>query len=129
MVSLLVRITSPSLALLSAPTTQIQPLTLPKGSYITAADAPYAQRALPPSNLDTQQDAPDYPYNYHIYTVLKRLDVLGGPIAPWFDQPGLSVQFFTGSIGNVRTLIARGYLARNNVTNIIPGPGRANKCG
>ncbi|KAI4190115.1 MAG: hypothetical protein LQ346_004985 [Caloplaca aetnensis] len=99
------------------------------GSYISAADAPYAQRALPPSNLATPPDAPDYPYNYRIYTVLKRLDVLGGPIAPWFGQPGLGVQFYTGGIGDIRTLVARGYPARDNATEIVPGPNGGSRCG
>ncbi|KAL9001736.1 MAG: hypothetical protein Q9188_005296 [Gyalolechia gomerana] len=93
------------------------------------ADAPYAQRALLPSNLDTPPATPEYPYNYRIYTVLKRLDVLGGPIAPWFGQPGLGTQFYTGAIGNVRTLIAQGYLARENITQIVAGAGQGNQCG
>ncbi|KAI4208451.1 MAG: hypothetical protein LQ349_009709, partial [Xanthoria aureola] len=46
------------------------------GSFISAADAPYAQRALPPASLDTSPTAPEYPYSYHVYTVRKRLDVL-----------------------------------------------------
>ncbi|KAL8992699.1 MAG: hypothetical protein Q9169_006901 [Polycauliona sp. 2 TL-2023] len=99
------------------------------GTYISAADAPYAQRALPPSNLATNPSSPEYPYNYHIYTVLKRLDVLGGPIAPWFGQPGLGVQFYTGAIGNVRTLVEMGYLERSNVTAVLPGSGVGNMCG
>ncbi|KAL8868145.1 MAG: hypothetical protein Q9174_005183 [Haloplaca sp. 1 TL-2023] len=99
------------------------------GSYISAADAPYAQRALPPSNLVTPPNAPEYPYNYHIYTALKRLDVLGGPIAPWFGQPGLGVQFFTGAIGNMMTLVEQGYLERSNVTAVVPGSGSGGQCG
>lgn len=47
-----------------------------------------------------------YPYEYRLYIVLKRLDILGGPIAPWFGQPGLGVQFFTGPTeGNVESLV------------------------
>ncbi|KAH6984564.1 hypothetical protein BGZ61DRAFT_455988 [Ilyonectria robusta] len=84
------------------------------GSYISAAAAPYSQRALPPSNLDTNQDAPEYPYNYHIYEVLKPLTVVGGPIAPWFGQPGLGAQFYTGGTGNIMALIAAGYLERED---------------
>ncbi|KAL8834019.1 MAG: hypothetical protein Q9176_007711 [Flavoplaca citrina] len=99
------------------------------GTYMSAADAPYAQRALPPSNLATPPNSPEYPYNYRIYTVRKRLDVLGGPIAPWFGQPGLGVQFFTGAIGNVRTLIEMGYLGRDNVTAVVPGSGTGGRCG
>lgn len=39
------------------------------GSFLAPADSPYAQRALPPSNLDTPTSAPTYPYNYHVYRV------------------------------------------------------------
>ncbi|MCJ1338804.1 hypothetical protein MMC09_004093 [Bachmanniomyces sp. S44760] len=99
------------------------------GSYISAADAPYSQRALPPSNLDTNPSAPDYPYNYHIYEVIKDLDVLGGPIAPWFGQPGLGAQFYTGYIGNIMTLMSEGYIQKLNKTEIVAGPGRQGACG
>ncbi|CAM6122119.1 unnamed protein product [Calypogeia fissa] len=84
------------------------------GEFMSAADAPYTQRALPPSNLDTSASAPDYPYNYHIYQVIKPLTVVGGPIAPWFGQPGLGAQFYTGDTGNVLDLIAKGFLERVN---------------
>lgn len=97
------------------------------GSYISAADAPYSQRALPPSNLDTSPSSPDYPYNYHLYQIIQPLTVLGGPIAPWFGQPGLGTQFYTGSVGNVLTLIANGYLARVNTTDLIAGSEE--RCG
>ncbi|KAI4219972.1 MAG: hypothetical protein L6R36_007957 [Xanthoria steineri] len=99
------------------------------GSFISAADAPYAQRALPPASLDTSPTAPEYPYSYHVYTVRKRLDVLGGPIAPWFGQPGLGVQFFTGAIGNVMTLIQMGFLERDNITAMVAGSGTGGTCG
>lgn len=91
------------------------------GSYISAANAPYSQRALPPSNLDTNQDTPDFPYNYHIYRVIKPLTVVGGPIAPWFGQPGLGAQFYTGGTGNILTLIANGYLVAEEPEVLIAG--------
>ncbi|RSL57346.1 hypothetical protein CDV31_016161 [Fusarium ambrosium] len=80
------------------------------GSFISAAAAPYSQRALPPSNLATNPSSPNFPYNYHVYRVLKALPVVGGPIAPWFGQPGLGAQFFTGEVGNIMALIEKGYL-------------------
>ncbi|MCJ1236483.1 40S ribosomal protein [Varicellaria rhodocarpa] len=80
------------------------------GSYVSAADAPYSQRALPPSNLDTNPSSPDHPYNYYVYEVIKQLDVVGGPIAPWFSQPGLGAQFYTGDTGNIMGLIGMGNL-------------------
>ncbi|KAI4184361.1 MAG: hypothetical protein L6R41_004796 [Letrouitia leprolyta] len=112
------------------PGTKLDRFGSESGAFISAADAPYDQRALPPSNLATPPDAPQYPYNYHIYTVLKPLVVLGGPIAPWFGQPGLGIQFFTGAIGNIMTLIEQGYLTRENSTQIVPGAGgHADQCG
>ena len=99
------------------------------GSYVSAADAPYSQRALPPSNLDTPVDTPDFPYNYHIYTVIKPLECVGGPIAPWFGQPGLGAQFYVGGTGNILGLVANGYLEKVNKTKIEPGPGRGGDCG
>ncbi|KAJ4389637.1 hypothetical protein N0V93_007109 [Gnomoniopsis smithogilvyi] len=62
------------------------------GMYFSPAAAPYLQRALPPSNLDTPQDDPQYPYNYHVYRTLQPITVLAGPIAPWFGQRGQGVQ-------------------------------------
>ncbi|KAM0346221.1 hypothetical protein ACHAPU_005646 [Fusarium lateritium] len=84
------------------------------GSFISAAAAPYSQRALPPSNLDTNPDTPDFPYNYHVYRVIKPLTVIGGPIAPWFGQPGLGAQFFTGEVGNVKFLLEQNYLQKED---------------
>jgi hypothetical protein len=80
------------------------------GSFLSPANAPYSQRSIPPSNLDSNPSTPDYPYNYHVYNVTKALVVLAGPIAPWFEQPGEGVQFFTYS--NVLTLVGGGYLTR-----------------
>ncbi|KAH8884372.1 hypothetical protein GQ53DRAFT_880125 [Thozetella sp. PMI_491] len=63
------------------------------GAYTSPAAAPYMQRALPPSSLDTPQSDPSYPYNYHVYRLVKPITVLAGPIAPWFGQPGQGVQY------------------------------------
>ncbi|KAJ4245026.1 hypothetical protein NW762_014234 [Fusarium torreyae] len=89
------------------------------GSFISAAAAPYSQRALPPSNLDTNPDTPDFPYNYHVYRVIKPLTVVGGPIAPWFGQPGLGAQFFTGDVGNVKALLEQGYLQNEDASVLV----------
>ncbi|CAF9940207.1 MAG: hypothetical protein HETSPECPRED_002203 [Heterodermia speciosa] len=98
------------------------------GKFVSAADSPYDQRALPPANLDTPPDTPDYPYNYHVYTVNKTLNVIGGPIAPWFGQPGLGAQFYIGDTGNVLQLIEQGYLVRHHKSEIAPGPGSGGGC-
>ncbi|CAJ0543135.1 Ff.00g004270.m01.CDS01 [Fusarium sp. VM40] len=89
------------------------------GSFISAASAPYSQRALPPSNLATNPDTPDFPYNYHVYRVIKPLTVVGGPIAPWFGQPGLGAQFFTGDVGNVKFLIEQNYLQKEDPAALV----------
>ena len=98
------------------------------GKFVSAAESPYDQRALPPSNLDTPPDAPDYPFNYHVCTVNKTLPVIGGPIAPWFGQPGLGAQFYIGDTGNILQLIEKGYLVRHHKSEIAPGPGRGGGC-
>lgn len=99
------------------------------GQYVSAADAPYDQRSLPPSNLDTNPEAADHPYNYHVYKVIKEFEVLGGPIAPWFGQPGLGAQFYIGYIGNIKKLIELAYIEKMNKTQIVRGPGTPNPCG
>ncbi|KAG7010158.1 hypothetical protein G7Y79_00001g004300 [Physcia stellaris] len=98
------------------------------GSFVSAAESPYAQRALPPSSLDTSPLAPDYPYNYHVYVVERELPVIGGPIAPWFGQPGLGAQFYIGDAGNVLQLIEKGFLVRHKGIGTEPGPGRGEGC-
>ena len=71
----------------------------------------------------------DYPYNYHIYTVIRSFQVEGGPIAPWFGQPGLGAQFYVGATGNIMKLLQEGYLERANKSSISPGPGEGGDCG
>jgi len=85
------------------------------GAFLSPAGAPYSQRALPPSNLDSPTSDPSYPYNYHVYEVVQAFDVLSGPIAAWFGQPGQGTQYQTYQ--NVMTLINGGYLKRVNTTS------------
>ncbi|KAG0292094.1 hypothetical protein BGZ96_004545 [Linnemannia gamsii] len=80
------------------------------GSYLSPAEAPYPQRAIPPSNLDTLKDDSHYPYSYHVYKVVKAFDVEAGPIAGWFGQPGAGTQYHT--FKNILTLIGDGVLVR-----------------
>ena len=110
----------------------------PVGQYVSAADVPFSQRSLPPSSLDVKydpnnsEDIRDHPYSYHMYTVKRRFAAIGGPIAPWFGQPGLGAQFFVGEGNksrNINTLIADGYLERANISHIKAGPGNGNRCG
>lgn len=66
-----------------------------RGRYVSAADAPFAQRALPPDALNICTDTSkicnpkDQPWAYHVYEVMRDFEVVGGPIAPAFEQPGL----------------------------------------
>lgn len=80
------------------------------GSFLSPAEAPYPQRAIPPSNLDTPKDQPNYPYNYHVYKVVQPFKVEAGPIAAYFGQPGAGTQYHTFS--NIMTLIEKGFLER-----------------
>ncbi len=92
----------------------------PGGAYLSPAGTPFAARALPPQNLDTPPVAPLS--NYHEYCVLRWFRVDGGPIAPWFAQPGLGVQFklngaylpAAGTALSVTWLLANGYLVEEN---------------
>ncbi|EIM80409.1 uncharacterized protein STEHIDRAFT_68064, partial [Stereum hirsutum FP-91666 SS1] len=63
------------------------------GTFLSPKGAPYVERALPPQNLDTSSSAPEYPNGYHVYEVVKAFDVVQGPIAPWFGQPGGGSQY------------------------------------
>jgi hypothetical protein len=47
-----------------------------------------------------------------VYSVVKPLVVLAGPIAPWFGQPGAGVQYMLYK--NVKTLIEEGFLRRED---------------
>ncbi|KAK4227467.1 hypothetical protein QBC38DRAFT_536530 [Podospora fimiseda] len=89
------------------------------GNFVAPAGAPYMQRSLPPSNLNTLEGNDSrYLYNYRVYSVVKPLLVLSGPIAPWFGQPGAGVQYqLYQSVG---ALIADGYLKREEPTVVLP---------
>ena len=85
------------------------------GSFLAPAGTPYAERAIPPSSLDS---TPAAGCNYHVYAVAKPFDVDAGPIAAWFDQPGggLQYQLDAGLVSgapaqiNVLWLLNNGYL-------------------
>ncbi|MGR3936726.1 TNT domain-containing protein [Streptomyces sp. BRA346] len=76
------------------------------GHFLAPAGTPYAERALPPSNLNTYD--PAYPYGYHLYEVTKPFLVDAGPIRPWFGQPGFGLQYLTGP--SIPQLVAAGNL-------------------
>ena len=65
-----------------------------QGNFVAPAGSPYDQRALPPANLNWASGyTSQVPYNYHVYKVKKPVVVVGGPVAPWFGQPGFGMQF------------------------------------
>ncbi|CAK7207092.1 hypothetical protein SEUCBS139899_009900 [Sporothrix eucalyptigena] len=84
------------------------------GSYASPAAAPFMQRALPPSSLDTPAGNPVYPYNYHLYRVTEAFEVTIGPIASWFGQPGQGVQYMLSD--TILSLIDGGFLERTNLS-------------
>lgn len=106
------------------------------GTFLGAADAPFSQRSLPPDALNVCKDdtvpcatTKDHPWQYYVYNVARDFEVIGGPIAPGFGQPGLGIQFYTGRIGNVSQLVDLGLLKRLNLNDISLGPGPSGKCG
>lgn len=76
------------------------------GHVLAPAGTPYAERALPPGDLDTYD--PAYPYGYHLYEVTKPFLVDAGPVRPWFGQPGRGLQYLTGP--SIPQLVAAGNL-------------------
>ncbi len=87
------------------------------GGFLSPAGTPYAERAIPPSNL---AGTPAEACNYHRYRVAKAFDVAAGPIAAWFEQRGdgwqyqLSGGYVSGAPAslNVMWLVDHGYLER-----------------
>ncbi|MFF8959630.1 TNT domain-containing protein [Streptomyces sp. NPDC014894] len=87
------------------------------GGYLAPAGDSYAERALPPQNLNTRDAA--VACDYRVYKVAKPFWVWQGGIAPWFEQPGggqqikLDPVFLDPGEGlrlNVKWLLDRGYL-------------------
>ncbi|KAF5524562.1 hypothetical protein CGCA056_v005303 [Colletotrichum aenigma] len=83
-----------------------------RGTYLAPAGTPYAMRSLPPDNLITYDQS--HPYNYYVYKVAIDFEVGAGPIAPYFGQPGLGLQFSLNS--RVEQLVNEGKLLRVNLT-------------
>lgn len=88
------------------------------GGYLAPAGDRYAERALPPQNLNTCD--PGAPCDYRVYQVSKPFWVWQGAVAPWFEQPGggeqikLDPVFLDPGEGqrlNVTWLLEHGYLA------------------
>lgn len=71
------------------------------GHFLSPEGTPFEQRALFPG---TQMKG------YSIYEVVKPLEVQGGEVAPWFNQPGGGTQYETSS--SIESLIESGILRR-----------------
>ncbi|MFE5853109.1 TNT domain-containing protein [Streptomyces sp. NPDC056500] len=87
------------------------------GSYLAPAGDAYAERALPPQNLNTRDTT--VACDYRVYKVAKPFWVWQGSIAPWFEQPGGGQQIKLDPVFlnpgqdqrlNVKWLLDRGYL-------------------
>ncbi len=61
------------------------------GGFLAPKGLRYADRSIPPSNLDSSTDPAGC--NYHVYRVLKTFSVYTGTVRPWFDQPGNGQQY------------------------------------
>ncbi|KAJ5616356.1 hypothetical protein N7537_001470 [Penicillium hordei] len=79
------------------------------GKFLAPLGAPYIERSLPPSNLFAPPNS-SFPYNYHVYEVTKAFDILLGPVAGWFEQPGFGSQLLAQS--TVLDLVEGGFLKR-----------------
>ncbi|KAK9243370.1 hypothetical protein V1506DRAFT_508526 [Lipomyces tetrasporus] len=86
------------------------------GSFVSPVGAPYMQRSLPPQNLDWPMGWLPYPYNYHLYQVIKPFNVSAGPIAPAFGQPGQGVQYNVAP-NNISGLVEREFLRSYRVSS------------
>jgi hypothetical protein len=87
------------------------------GSFLAPEGSPYGSRSIPPASLNSN---PAAGCNYHDYRVLRPFRVDAGPIAPWFGQPGLGLQYQLDATLvpgaptpiNVMWLLDNGYLER-----------------
>ncbi|MEV6980550.1 TNT domain-containing protein [Sphaerisporangium sp. NPDC051017] len=95
------------------------------GAFLAPYGTPYAERSIPPTNLDTFPDSPEYPCNYRAYRVSRDFAADFGPIASAFQQPGGGSQYHlvsrliaeapqTRDEVPVKWLVDNGYLERIN---------------
>ncbi|MFB7293605.1 TNT domain-containing protein [Actinacidiphila glaucinigra] len=82
------------------------------GRFLAPAGSPYAQRSIAPSNLNTFD--PGYPFNYHLYKVVRSFAVSAGPVAPFYGQPGNGLQYVLPLGDSVANHITNGDLIRLN---------------
>lgn len=93
----------------------------PTGAFLSPVGTPYANRAIPPLNLNTPANSPLA--NYRSYCVIKPFSVDAGPAAAWFAQPGGGVQYVlnnaylpqAGGNLNVTWLVSNQFLVEENL--------------
>ncbi|OJZ92000.1 hypothetical protein ASPFODRAFT_201825 [Aspergillus luchuensis CBS 106.47] len=78
------------------------------GQYLADTDASYAQRSIPPNNLNKRDGPGNTVNNYWVFEVIDSFDALESPIVPWFGQPGGANQWFVEQ--GVQNLIDNGFL-------------------
>ncbi|MDB4919661.1 TNT domain-containing protein [Mucilaginibacter sp.] len=72
-----------------------------KGTFVSFIDVPFPKRALPDKTLSSP---------YRVYKIVKPIvDVKKGQIIPWFNKPGLGIQYELPY--NINDLKKGGYLA------------------
>ncbi|KAG6055628.1 hypothetical protein E4U17_002836 [Claviceps sp. LM77 group G4] len=81
-----------------------------QGSFLAPAGMRYEARSIPPLNLVAEKGPNSAPFNYHVYMVLKPMHVTAGCITPWFEQPGLGIQYLIN--GSVTAAIQEGFLRK-----------------
>jgi hypothetical protein len=91
-----------------SPGTEVDRFGYPGGAFLAPEHTLFIQRALPPQNLTSPGETPLS--NYHLYCVLKPVEVDAGPIAPWFEQVGLGLQYKLVQGVSVSSLLTNGYL-------------------
>ncbi|MCE9687211.1 glycohydrolase toxin TNT-related protein [Shewanella sp. AS16] len=76
------------------------------GRYFADEGIEFEKRALPPKSKA---------FSPHTFEVIESFDVLSGPIAPWFGEPGGGTQYFVPEeYGGVDGLIASGKIKRTS---------------
>ncbi|WP_404460880.1 T7SS effector LXG polymorphic toxin [Sutcliffiella horikoshii] len=71
------------------------------GTFVSPYGVPYEMRALAPET---------YKKPYKVYVVKKPVEVHSGKIAPWFDEPGLGIQYELNE--SVKRLIEKDIIRR-----------------
>lgn len=85
------------------PGTLVDRFGLDAGRFVVPKGIPIGARSLAPGTIDGP---------YSIFEVTKRLPVQAGPAEPWFDQPGMGIQYRLPA--SVSDLLEAGYLRRVN---------------